>query len=236
MATYFDRQVTVIDIIKRAFRLIGVYSIGEAPTADESNDALEALNAMLDEWANESLMIPVTTLDSISVTSGVATYTIGSSGGTVSNRPVKISSATYLQHGAISYPLEILTDDEYANIGYKGLAGFIPCALVYHADMPNATITLYPTPSDAMTLKLYSIKQLNVFENLTDEIALPPGYENAIVYNLAKDLAGEYEAGVPASVLARAKTTKLKLKRTNFEPLMLTVDRVPARFNILSGQ
>lgn len=45
------RTVTCIDLIKRAYRLIGVYSIGEAPSADEAIDGLNALNAMMGDCA-----------------------------------------------------------------------------------------------------------------------------------------------------------------------------------------
>lgn len=58
-------MATPLDSIKRAMRLPGVYQIGEAPTADECDTGLLALNSMLDSWSTESLFIYSPTLDSV---------------------------------------------------------------------------------------------------------------------------------------------------------------------------
>lgn len=240
MATLFNRNVTVIELIKRAYRLIGVYSIGETPTADEAVDGLTALNAMLDEWSTESLMIPAMTLDVITLTPNVATYTIGATGGTVSDRPVEISEASYIQYGTLSYPIDILTLAEYNELTLKSLSTQVPQSLLYRATYPNATITLYPIPAAVMTLNLWSSKQLNVFQYLTDVINMPPAYENAIVFNLAKELANEFSVQLSNQIMIKATSTKRKLKRVNFEPPMLSLDDVVpttnSRFNIIGGR
>lgn len=111
---------TVIDIIKRAYRLIGVYSIGEAPTSDESSDGLEALNAMLDGWATEPLLTHVKTLDSITLIPNTSVYTIGASGTTIATRPLEIDDSSYLEWLGVSYPLAVATMDEYNAIVSKG--------------------------------------------------------------------------------------------------------------------
>jgi hypothetical protein len=52
MATY-----TAGDQINRALRLLGVLAEGETPSADMSNDALTALNQMIDSWNTERLSV-----------------------------------------------------------------------------------------------------------------------------------------------------------------------------------
>lgn len=49
--------MTPIDIIKRAFNVIGVLAQGEAPGPDETTTAFDMLNDMLDMWANQHLMV-----------------------------------------------------------------------------------------------------------------------------------------------------------------------------------
>ena len=48
---------TAQTIINGALRLLQVASSDVILTADESNDALEALNQMIDGWSNDSLML-----------------------------------------------------------------------------------------------------------------------------------------------------------------------------------
>jgi len=41
---------TARDVINRSLRILGVLASGEAATASEANDALVALNSMIDSW------------------------------------------------------------------------------------------------------------------------------------------------------------------------------------------
>lgn len=225
------RTVTCIDLIKRAYRLIGVYSIGETPSADESVDGLTALNAMLGDWANEGLMVYATTTDAIPLTANTATYTIGASGGVVSDRPQEVLTASYILYSGVSYPLSQLTQEQYNNYQVKTTGG-IPEAMLYIANFPNASITLYPVPSAAMTLNLVSKKLLNVFANLTDIVSMPPGYENAIVFNLAKYLSAEFGMPLPQQAAIQAAGSKRTIKRTNnVVPILKMPYGVPMKRN-----
>jgi hypothetical protein len=232
--------VTVINLIKRAMRLNGVASIGEAPGADEAVDMLAALNAMLDEWATEKLMLYAPTLDVIPLTVGMQSFSVGPTGDTVTARPVEIDAASYIQYNSLSYPLHIATLAEYNALTLKSLSTQIPEALWYQPGYPNATVTLYPTPTAAMTLNLWSWKAIGGFTNQADEVQLPPGYENAIVYNLAVQSAPEFGIESPPTVQKRAILSKKSLKRVNFEPQILSLAGVAptkdGRFNILGGR
>ena len=168
---------TAMDIIKRAMRLIGVYSIGETPSADESADALRALNAMLDSWANENLSIYAKTLDTIPLVANDGIYTVGPTGDFITARPIEVSSASYIDYQSVSYPLSIATLNDYNQIPVKTLVTGIPNILYVLPNTPNVQLQLWPVPSATMTLNLWSNKLLQTFGSLTDLMALPPGYE-----------------------------------------------------------
>lgn len=230
-------MATAIGLITRALRIIKVYGTGETITDAEATDGLAALNAMLEDWANETLMIYAATLDSIVLTPGLASYTVGPTGSTVTGRPVSIDPGTYIEIGGISYPLEVITLGQYNSIALKTLNTSIPQYIMYRGTFPDASVTLYPVPSSAATLKLWTWKPLSTFAALWTPITFPPGYTNAIVYNLAEYLAPEFGADIHISVHAKAATLKKKLKRTNFTPMFLEIpDSVPRGFNIYTGQ
>lgn len=229
---------TALDLIKRAYRLIGVYSIGETPSADETADAMTALNSMLASWSNEKLMVYVASQDVITLTPGTGSYTVGPTGTTVSVRPQDIDASTNLVWNGITYPLVVATLQQYNSIKLKGLQTTLPSVIWLNPTFPNATVTLYPVPSLPLTLNLWSWKPLTGFTSATDTVSLPPGYDDAIAFNLACVLAPENEVPVPAQVQKTATMSKKLLKRTNFEPPTLQFEEgIPGggRFNIYTG-
>ena len=226
-------MATVIELIKRSYRLIGVYSIGEEPDANESVDALTALNAMLASWANEPQLAYVKTLDSIPLTGG--TYTLGPSGTVVTTRPTIIDPSSYIELNGTSYPVKVATLEQYNSIVTKSLTSSRPYALRYDDTYPNGTLTLYPAPNSGV-LKLFSTKPLPQFTSLVDSVNLPNGYEDLIVYNLAVRLGAENQVAIPNGLVAMASDIKRKIKRTNYEPLRLKIDiGTRGRYNVFSG-
>lgn len=228
---------TVIEIIKRAYRLIGVYSIGETPTADESIDGLAALNAMLDEWSTENLMSSVQVLDTISLSANVSTYTLGATGTVVTGRPDILADSSYIEYLGVSYPMTIGTLDEYNSVTLKNTNTAMPFMLWYNPTFPNGTLTVFPTPTLALTLKLWSIKPIS-YVNLTDTVALPPAYENAITMNLACALAAEFGMPIPPMLGRNAAMAKKKVKRRNYQPIILGFrSDIPTQgiYNIYTG-
>jgi hypothetical protein len=210
-------MTTALDVIKRSMRLLGVYSIGETPSADESADCLSALNAMIESWANENLFIYAKTLNQITLTANVGNYTIGPSGATISGRPIEVSSASYIDYQNVSYPLSIATLNDFNQIPVKTLVAGIPNILYVLPNMPNVTLQLWPVPSETMTLNLWSNKLLQSFANLTDTITLPPGYDRALAYCLAEEIGPEFEVQVSADIKVKALQARKVIKRTNTE-------------------
>lgn len=232
-------MTTALQIIKRATRLIGVTGIDTPLSSEESADGFEALNSMLGSWANEKLMIYAPTLDVVALTPGQAAYTIGPGAGIDTARPTSIDPMSYVLWGNVSYPLVVLTAAEYNAICVKDLDATIPQAIWYLPTFPNGQITLYGVPSDAMTLYLWSTKPFTAFASVTDVVNLPPGYDEALAYNLAVKIAPEYERSASPDVKTTAVMSKKLLKRTNFEPLPLGFpgEVLPQRqFNIYSGE
>lgn len=138
-------------------------------------------------------------------------------------RPLRITNAfTRITTSASSldYPLEIVNQDRYSNIGLKGLPGPWPLQLYYNAGFPLGTIYFYPNPSSAGVLHLWTDLILSDFAQLTQAINLPQGYSRALKKNLALELAPEY--GRPASPLLvkQAKESKEAIKDLNSDPVV----------------
>jgi hypothetical protein len=219
------------DLVSSSLRLLGVLASGEAPSAAEAVDGLSAINRMLDSWSTEGLMIYSSAREEFTLTAGVSAYTMGVGATFNTSRPQKILRAA-LEMGsnpAIEYPMRILTVEQWADIVQKTTQSTIPTDIYPEGTYPNETLNLYPAPDAAQTLVLYSWKPLSQIATLNTAIELPPGYQKALVYNGAVELAPEYGKMIPDAVSMGASESKATLKRMNARPYYLKVD--PALVN-----
>lgn len=185
-------MTTGLDLIKGAMRKIGALTKSETPDADESQDALNALNAILASWSNQSSKVYARTTDTFTLVAGTNSYSIGPSLTFNSARPIKIVSA-YTRDGTTDYVMESINDETYAAILDKSSRGR-PYYINYTPGMPGGTIKMWPSPDKAYSLLLVSEKELSSV-TLAGDVSFPPGWERALTYSLALDLAPEY--GVP---------------------------------------
>lgn len=210
-----------VAIVNRALRLIGVLPAGKTANATDSADVLVALNAMLDVWRLEKLMVYAFQEESLTLTAGAASKTIGPSGDLVSTRPVGIEEAWVLDGSSLSHPVTPMEESEYAGITNKSQAGDWPSRFLYRGTMPNATIVTWPVANTSRTMKLLTRVPLAAMA-LSDTVSLAPGFEDAIVFNLAVRIAPEYETAASAEVAGLARGTKGAIKSNNIRMIPQT--------------
>lgn len=236
-------MATTRDLIKGSLRLLGVIAPGESPTADEQSDALNALNEMLSSWSNERLLAYYRVREEFTLTSGQSSRTIGTTGNFVTSRPQEIEEATIEDQSAsptAEYGLQILSFSEWAAIIQKDSTADVPTKLYYEPTYPNGTLNLWPVPSAANKIVLYSRKPLSSLA-IGDTLALPPGWEEALRYNLAVKIAPEYGVAPQMEVKEIALTSRAAIEGTNNQQLnLMRVDAALLRggssFNITLGE
>lgn len=235
-------SITANTMISRAMRLIQVLTPDANPTAQEAADGLYALNAMLDAWSIERLMVYQVQQSSYSWASAAASKTIGSGGDFDATRPVQIEKqgSFFRTSGSLDYPLAVYPREDYDRIVSKSSSGSIPEYLFHDGGFPLMTLYAFPIPSETLTLYLNTWKVLQQFSSLTAQLLLPAGYQSAIEYNLAQWISPEYGS---AAVAAADRTKKLaaqlkaNIKTVNLPDLVAQTD-VPMggmRSNILTG-
>lgn len=229
------------DLITASLRLIGAVAPGETITAAEAVDGLASLNRMIDSWTNESLMIYESVRESFPLVPGVQLYTMGPGGDFNTIRPTIIDQALLRVQSttpAIEYPIMLFSESEWANIRVKETQSNLPGYLYYETTYPLLTLNIYTNPSAANFIVLYSRKPLTNIATLDTVISLPPGYEDALVYNQAIRLAPEYGRQPSEIIFNIANESKAALKRVNHKASYLRVDEAllnDSRFNIYTG-
>lgn len=219
-------MTTALDIINGAAKLIGVQFKSEQLDTDEANDALVQLNDMLDSWSNDNLVIYADTDESFPLT-GAASYTMGPSGAFNTTRPMLINFVV-IRVGGVDYTLDLISQEQYAEIAIKSTQAQIPAYYTYDNAYPLATLQFWMVPTAGSTLYISSNKPLANLSSLTASVALPPGWNRALKYNLAMEMAPQYGAQVSQMVADGAKKSLGAIKRStsanNPMPLMEPVN------------
>ncbi len=211
-------MATAGDQINRALRLLGVLAEGETPSASTSQDALVALNQMIDSWSTERLSVFATLSQAVVWPANQASRTLGPSGNLPGTnvRPVLVDAATYyLDPEGISHTPQIINRAQYDSIPVKTIATDYPEVLFVNMTHPNIELTVYPVPTTALTWYFISTAELSQPALLSTELSFPPGYLRAFTYNLAVEIAPEFGVEPSPTVSRIAVTSKRDLKRIN---------------------
>ena len=235
MATY-----TAGDQINRALRLLGILAEGETPSASMSQDALMAMNQMIESWDTERLSTFVTQDQVFTWPSGEISRTLGPSGEFTGLRPVLVDDATYFKApNGVSYGIKMINQQQYNGIAVKTVTSTYPQVLWVNMGYPDITLTIYPRPTQDLEWHIVSVQELNQPATLSTQLHFPPGYLRAFTYNLAMEFAPEFGVEPSPQVQRIAMTSKRDLKRINNPddvmalPYALVANR--QRFNIYAG-
>jgi hypothetical protein len=234
-------MATAFDQIKASLRLIGQLAEGEEPSPQAAQDALSAMNQMIDSWNTERLAVFCTEDQVFNWPPGEITRTLGPSGNFIGNRPVLIDDATYFRDAStnVSYGIKLINQQQYNGIAVKTVTSTYPQVMFVNNTFPDITMTIYPQPTRVLEWHFVSVQELTKPATLNTVLSFPPGYLRAFKYNLAMEIANEFGVEPMPQVQRIAMTSKRNLKRINNPddvmsmPYSLVATR--QRFNIYAG-
>ena len=245
---------TALTVITNAFRILNVFLPGEAIPSAQSNSALTFLNDMINSWAQNQQTIPVVAREVFDLVADQGSptnpYTIGTGGDFDTDRPPNqnsvVGAALLLTTPSpnVEVPLPVITDNAYQSIQIKALGSSQPTVVYYNPKFTTSElgeIYLWPVPNIATNdLVLYLQKQISEFANLSSTTyQFPPGYEEAMKYQLARRLAGPWGAELLPTDERLAAETFANMQRSNTKMSDLrndfAFDRRLGYYNIQSG-
>lgn len=206
---------TAADQIYAALRLIGQLAEGEQPSADTAQDALTALNQMIDSWNTERLSVFSTQDQVFTWPAGALKRTLGPSGDFVGNRPILVDDATYFKYNNVSYGIKLINQQMYDGIAVKTVQSTYPQVMFVNMTYPDIEMYVHPVPNSTLEFHFISVEELTAPVSLSTTLAFPPGYLRAFKYNLACEIANEFGVEPPQTVQRIAMTSKRNLKRIN---------------------
>lgn len=234
-------STTAGDQINGALRLIGQLAEGETPSAATSQDALTAMNQMIDSWSIERLAVFSTQDQVFSWPPGAISRTLGPTGNFVGNRPVLLDDSTYFRDPAnnISFGIKILNQQQYNGIAVKTVTSTYPQVIWINMNYPDIEMYVYPVPTKVLEWHFVSVTELDQPATLATVLSFPPGYLRAFRYCLACEIAAEFGVEPSPQVSRIAMTSKRNLKRINnpddIMSLPYSIVGTRQRYNIFAG-
>jgi len=234
-------MATAGDQINRALRLLGVLAEGETPSAATSQDALTAMNQMIDSWNTERLSVFSTQDQVFTWPASQRSRTLGPTGNFVGNRPVYFDDSTYFRDPStnVSYGIKFINQSQYDGIAVKTVTSTYPQVIFVNMAYPDVDMYVYPVPFRDLEWHFISVEELTQPAGLSTTLAFPPGYLRAFTYNLACEIAPEFGVEPSPQVQRIAMTSKRNLKRVNnpddVMSMPYSIVATRQRYNIFAG-
>jgi hypothetical protein len=154
----------------------------------------------------------------------VFTYTVP--GDFKISRPLRVFNSftriTTSGTSGLDYPIEVVSQERYNEIGYKGISAPWPICMWYNPTMPLGNLYFYQNPSGSGSLHLLTDTILTNLVSLTQNVVLPQGYVRWIKWALAKELAPEYGKGWSQTMENNWKEAQDLVKSLNKVPTPVT--------------
>jgi hypothetical protein len=235
--------MTPLDLITLALKQAGVVGIGQPVQPENANDAFTLLNMMLGQW-NRRRWLVYHLVGVAKVATGARSYTIGAGGDFDLARPDRIESAYVRQltnagPNQTDYPLTLLQSmEDYSRIALKGMVGF-PAYAFLDSDFPLGRLYVWPVPTGIYEIHLLLKAELPGFDTMSQDIDLPPEYQEAIMYNLAGRLRPHFQLPPDPTITALARASLNTVRNANVQIPTLQMPSDLARggsYNVISDR
>ena len=194
---------------------------GRTPSDAQFQDAIDELNRLVGSLNCDRLFIYA--LDkvslAVSISGAESSWTIGNSTSAdfQQQRPQGISHASLNASGGASTPLPVATPQQWVEAADSSCGCAVnPSAMLYYdAGYPVATIYLRSYTTGPQTLELWVWHLVPRFTSVSNAVALPPGYEDALTLNLAVRLGPHFQRATDPALRADARESLMRLESIN---------------------
>lgn len=220
------------DLLAASMRAAGLLALGEPVDADSAAAGRIVLNQMLESWGAQLLNVFTLNRNTFSLVAGTASYTLGTGGVFNIPRPAILEYVTIISNANPAQPVELpplklFNDIEWASeVPVKSVTNPLPQGVYDDGGFPLRTLTYWPVPSDSSVQTVIGgTAALSQFpNNLGSDVTFPPGYMEAIKYNLAVRLAADWQGQVSGAVSELARSSLAVIKGSNVQEIKMNID------------
>lgn len=210
--------MNVSKIIHAAARQLGIVASGEELAGDELQDAIEALQSLLAQWATKRYYVHKAIDLEIPLTHGKTVYLVGNLKGDCCEYVLNCCGYV-IPRPDITVEISHIADLAFIDDCPVSIARDTNITLhcpdvVYSVDAPNWTFTVKPD-GQLLKIKAYTLPYKLC---AADCLHLPPVYERALKFALVKELASEYGKSMSAEAQQNYTEAMQFLQDSNSTP------------------
>lgn len=212
-------------LIKLALKDAGRLQAGDTPNSELYADCISRLYDLINTWQTQGLKLWLNFLQSVTLTAGVGTYTLGPGGAIISSKPTRVLEGWYVPSSGARWPLNPLSWNDYYRLGNVAQQGAVNSYFVDKQQL-NLVVKLWQIPdaSAALGTAQFLIQRQAVGPSeITEDVAFPLEWYMALRWGLADDLS----SGQPQLIMDRC-AQKAAMYRQMLEDW--DVEDAPTRF------
>lgn len=217
--------MTVKQVIELALGLLGILPEGEEARPESVAEGLLYLNSMLGNWSTQNLIVPVVTRESFSLPAQQE-VSMTDSGDLDTVCPVKIKAVTITDAAGVVHSSRWTSEEKIRGLSSVAMET-VP---EYFHFMPDACKIIFSSiPPSGCTITIRSYKAFDEFDELTESMSFPSGYDLAVQYNLALLMAPKFGKSMKPEALLIANNSLKDVKAKN------AADRGPDELGMPAG-
>jgi len=213
-------MTTVRKLITGANRLINNIGSSEELSAEDMDISLQALNSIIDNWSNNKLNVFKYRHQLFDVIPNKSSYSLGPGGDWEVERPLRVEKMNLVldeAEDALYLAISPLTYAQFGDITLRGTQSTIPKYFYDNGAYPLREISIWPVPLAPRQVEIWMWEPIINYISIDDEVDLPDGYERALRFALAVEIAPEFMKVVDGSVANTAATSLMEIQRLNQE-------------------
>lgn len=223
--TDFDYVATRNDIIKAAFRILGVIEASQSLTGRMLEQGVEALELLVKSWSNEHLFLWSFNETSFATVISQTVYT-----SSFNQDLIGLDKAWYIDDSNYRQEMEVVSYSRYLDIREVGTDQGFPRVIAYKST-PDPSFYIWPTPSQVRTIKALCIIPLKDMDDPDEHGDIPARFQRALKYGLAEDLFDEYPGAMNEREFISNKAANLFRAARKFDTPVETNDEIQGLYS-----
>lgn len=229
-------MATWVSLIEESLKRLSVLADGEDSDEQQISTGVKAVKDMLDHWSLDGLIVPVSARIKHTPDSSERVFRVGIDSDPEADITVGPSMIATIDNIVYrdSYETGTRTLQKVPEVAIETYASDIATSpsdysVRFEGDYALLRFDAFTDPGDSFTIvgqSFFAPDNLEAYDDSGDPVehGLPRGYERAVKYNLALEMADIYGVTIHPATIMHAQESKRALRKRNAQPIVAELE------------